>query len=182
MNRLQALHDAGVSIWLDTLSRELLDSGEFAELIANFAVSGATSNPTIFAKAITGSERYDEQLRAAVASGTRDPLADSEAVLETREVRVDHLLVAGEREQQCDVDVDAASGQLLDRGDTRRGGRDLDHHVRPVEPVPEVDRLLDRRLGVVGEVGGALEGDESVAPLARVVGWTQQVRCLADVL
>jgi hypothetical protein len=117
-----------------------------------------------------------------VASGTRDPLADSEAVLETREVRVDHLLVAGEREQQCDVDVDAASGQLLDRGDTRRGGRDLDHHVRPVEPVPEVDRLLDRRLGVVGEVGGALEGDESVAPLARVVGWTQQVRCLADVL
>ena len=33
MNRLQALHDAGVSIWLDTLSRELLDSGEFATLI-----------------------------------------------------------------------------------------------------------------------------------------------------
>jgi len=73
MNRLRALHDAGVSIWLDTLSRELLDSGEFAELIANFAVSGATSNPTIFAQAITGSESYDEQLRAAAASGTRDP-------------------------------------------------------------------------------------------------------------
>jgi transaldolase len=73
MNRLQALHDAGVSIWLDTLSRELLESGEFAELIASFAVSGATSNPTIFAKAITGSESYDEQLRAAVASGMRDP-------------------------------------------------------------------------------------------------------------
>ena len=67
MNRLQALHDAGVSIWLDTLSRELLDSGEFARLIADFAVTGATSNPTIFAKAITGSERYDDQLRAAVA-------------------------------------------------------------------------------------------------------------------
>jgi len=67
MNRLRALHDAGVSIWLDTLSRELLDSGQFAELIADFAVTGATSNPTIFAKAITGSERYDDQLRAAVA-------------------------------------------------------------------------------------------------------------------
>ena len=73
MNRLQALHDAGVSIWLDTLSRELLDSGEFAGLIADFAVTGATSNPTIFAKAITGSDRYDDQLRAAVASGVRDP-------------------------------------------------------------------------------------------------------------
>jgi transaldolase len=73
MKRLWALHDAGVSIWLDTLSRELLDSGEFAALIADAAVTGATSNPTIFAKAITGSDRYDEQLGAAVASGERDP-------------------------------------------------------------------------------------------------------------
>ena len=69
----RALHDAGVSIWLDTLSRELLDSGAFATLIADCAVTGATSNPTIFAKAITGSDRYDDQLRAAVASGVRDP-------------------------------------------------------------------------------------------------------------
>ena len=73
MNRLQALHDAGVSIWLDTLSRELLDSGDFARLIADSAVTGATSNPTIFAKAITGSDRYDDQLRAAVDAGVRDP-------------------------------------------------------------------------------------------------------------
>jgi transaldolase len=73
MNRLQQLHDAGVSIWLDTLSRELLDSGGFAELVADYAVTGATSNPTIFAKAITGSDDYDDQLRAAVASGVHDP-------------------------------------------------------------------------------------------------------------
>jgi transaldolase len=73
MNRLDQLHDAGVSIWLDTLSRELLDRGAFATLIADCSVTGATSNPTIFAKAITGSDRYDEQLRAAVASGVRDP-------------------------------------------------------------------------------------------------------------
>ncbi len=73
MNRLKQLQDAGVSIWLDTLSRELLDSGAFAELIAESAVTGATSNPTIFAKAITGSDRYDDQLRAAVAAGVRDP-------------------------------------------------------------------------------------------------------------
>jgi transaldolase len=72
MNRPKRLHEAGVSIWLDTLSRELLDSDAFAALIADFAVTGATSNPTIFAKAITGSDRYDDQLRAAVASGIRD--------------------------------------------------------------------------------------------------------------
>jgi transaldolase len=70
--RLEQLRDAGVSIWLDTLSRELLDSGAFAALIADQAVTGATSNPTIFAKAITGSDRYDGQIRAA---GVRDPQA-----------------------------------------------------------------------------------------------------------
>jgi transaldolase len=72
MNRLGLLHHAGVSIWLDTLSRELLDSGAFASLIADCSVTGATSNPTIFAKAITGSNGYDDQLRAAAASGIRD--------------------------------------------------------------------------------------------------------------
>ena len=71
-NRLQRLHDAGVSIWLDMLSRDLLDSGDFAALIAESAVTGATSNPTIFAKAITGSDAYDDQIRAEVSSGVRD--------------------------------------------------------------------------------------------------------------
>jgi transaldolase len=75
VDRVQRLHDAGVSIWLDTLSRDLLQSGEFDRLIAERAVTGATSNPTIFARAICGSERYDEQLRAAVGRGIRDPRA-----------------------------------------------------------------------------------------------------------
>ena len=73
MRRLDQLQDAGVSIWLDTLSRELLDCGAFADLIADSAVTGATSNPTIFAKAITGSDRYDDQLHGALAAGVRDP-------------------------------------------------------------------------------------------------------------
>lgn len=73
MNRLSQLHDAGVSIWLDTLSRPLLETGEFARLVREQAVTGATSNPTIFAKAITGSDRYDDQLRAAVSGGLRSP-------------------------------------------------------------------------------------------------------------
>jgi transaldolase len=73
MSRLQALHAAGVSIWLDTLSRELLDSGAFTTLIDDASVTGATSNPTIFARAITGSDAYDDQLCAAVAAGITDP-------------------------------------------------------------------------------------------------------------
>ena len=73
MNRLRRLRDAGVSIWLDTLSRDLLDSGTFSRLVAECEVSGATSNPTIFAKAIAGSNRYDGPLGRAVASGAGDP-------------------------------------------------------------------------------------------------------------
>ena len=73
MNRLQRLHEAGVSIWLDTLSRELLESGAFARLVADCAVTGATSNPTIFANAITGSDRYYDQLDAAVVAGSCAP-------------------------------------------------------------------------------------------------------------
>src|SRR5215472_4260798 len=69
---LQRLREAGVSVWLDTLSRELLDGGGFAELIRDYGVTGATSNPTIFAQAITGSDRYDAQLRELTAGGERD--------------------------------------------------------------------------------------------------------------
>jgi transaldolase len=65
---LRRLHEAGVSIWLDTISRQLLGSGDFSVLIRDFSVTGATSNPTIFAKAITASHLYDEQLRGLASS------------------------------------------------------------------------------------------------------------------
>jgi transaldolase len=73
MNRLHALHKAGVSIWLDSLSRDLLESGEFERLVTDYSVTGATSNPTIFAKAITGSRAYNAQLRGLVRRGVEDP-------------------------------------------------------------------------------------------------------------
>lgn len=77
-DRLGALTDAGVSIWLDDMSRERLRSGNLAELIERFHVSGVTSNPSIFSKAISGSPLYTDQLRALKASG-----ADVEAALTT---------------------------------------------------------------------------------------------------
>ena len=73
MNRLQHLQNAGVSVWLDDLSRELIDTGELMRLVQEQAVTGATSNPTIFAKAIDGSKRYDRQLRLALEAGSSDP-------------------------------------------------------------------------------------------------------------
>lgn len=66
-DRLGELSDAGVSIWLDDLSRERIETGNLAELIKDKHVVGVTTNPTIFAGAIGNGERYDEQVRKLVA-------------------------------------------------------------------------------------------------------------------
>ena len=66
---LKQLSDAGVSIWLDDLSRERLVRGTLAELLRDKHVVGVTTNPTIFQKAISGSEIYDEQVRDLARRG-----------------------------------------------------------------------------------------------------------------
>ncbi len=58
-HNLQQLHDAGQSIWLDNITRGLLDSGTLARYISEFGLTGLTSNPTIFDEAIGGSGDYD---------------------------------------------------------------------------------------------------------------------------
>jgi transaldolase len=66
---LAALSRAGVSIWLDDLSRERLVSGSLADLAAHDHVSGVTTNPSIFAKAISAGDAYDAQLKDLAARG-----------------------------------------------------------------------------------------------------------------
>jgi transaldolase len=68
-DQLAALTEAGVSIWLDDLSRERLTSGSLADLVTHDRVVGVTTNPTIFAKAITGGDAYDAQIRDLAARG-----------------------------------------------------------------------------------------------------------------
>lgn len=68
-DRLAALSAAGVSIWLDDLSRERLDSGNLAGLIEDKHVVGVTTNPTIFAGALADGAAYDEQVRELAARG-----------------------------------------------------------------------------------------------------------------
>jgi transaldolase len=63
-SRLHELEEHGVSVWVDSLSREMLETGELKRLIEEDAVVGVTSNPTIFEKALSTGEWYDEQLRA----------------------------------------------------------------------------------------------------------------------
>lgn len=84
-DNLEALADAGVSIWLDDLSRARLESGNLAELIERRHVTGVTSNPTIFQAAISDGSHYDEQLATLAASGAG--VEDAVLALTTDDVR-----------------------------------------------------------------------------------------------
>src|SRR5689334_9463459 len=68
-DRLKQLSEAGVSIWLDDLSRERLETGNLADLVKNSSVVGVTTNPSIFANALSEGERYDDQVRSLAADG-----------------------------------------------------------------------------------------------------------------
>ena len=82
---LHALHDAGQSIWLDFIDRTLLQSGDLVRRIRADALTGMTSNPTIFEKALAQGTAYDAQLKALASD--RTPWAIFEAV-ETDDVRL----------------------------------------------------------------------------------------------
>jgi transaldolase len=75
-DRLKQLADAGVSIWLDDLSRERIKTGNLEQLISGSSVVGVTTNPTIFASALSKGEQYDDQMRelAAVDSSVGDAI------------------------------------------------------------------------------------------------------------
>ena len=72
-SRLHELSEHGVSVWIDSLSREMLETGELARLMEEDAVVGVTSNPTIFQKALAEGDWYDEQLETA-AKEIDDPI------------------------------------------------------------------------------------------------------------
>jgi transaldolase len=59
MKATQTLHDRGQSLWLDNITRELLDTGTLARYINDLSVTGLTSNPTIFDHAIKNSTAYE---------------------------------------------------------------------------------------------------------------------------
>src|SRR3954463_1950165 len=69
-NRLKQLHDAGVSIWLDFIDRSILRNGDLAQRIRDDSLTGMTSNPTIFEKALAEGTAYDDQMRGAPGSPT----------------------------------------------------------------------------------------------------------------
>ena len=69
MNRLRALNDHGQVVWMDFIHRTMLTGGELEQLVREDGLTGVTSNPAIFEKAIGGSSDYDDQMREVLASG-----------------------------------------------------------------------------------------------------------------
>jgi transaldolase len=69
-SRLHELSAQGVSVWIDSLSREMLATGELERLVREDAVVGETSNPTIFEKALSTGDWYDDRLREALEETT----------------------------------------------------------------------------------------------------------------
>jgi transaldolase len=84
-DRLQALSDQGVSVWLDDISRGRLQSGNLAKLIETRHVVGVTSNPTIFAKAVADAEDYADQVNELAVRGVS--VAEAMRAIMTYDVR-----------------------------------------------------------------------------------------------
>ena len=69
MKSTQALHDLGQSLWLDNITRDILDDGTLRRYIEEFSVTGLTSNPTIFDEAIGGGSAYDKGIHEKAEAG-----------------------------------------------------------------------------------------------------------------
>src|SRR5271165_331481 len=82
MNRAQELHGLGQSLWLDNITREILDNGTLRRYINEFAVTGLTSNPTIFDEAIGTTNAYDDAIRGKASTGKSGEALFMELALE----------------------------------------------------------------------------------------------------
>ncbi len=152
MNDLNRLNEIGQSIWLDNLSRDLLQTGRLQELIGK-GVSGLTSNPSIFAKAIVGSERY------------RDDLARAKAMDATPQARLETLLIP---------DIQAACDLFLPVFETSRGNDgyvslevspELAHDAKAtVDQAKRLRQAVDRP-NVLIKVPGTAAGQEALESL-----------------
>jgi transaldolase len=134
MKATQALHNLGQSIWLDNITRDLLDSGTLARYVDELSVTGLTSNPTIFDHAIKNSTAYDAAIRDKMSKGKSGEALFFELALE------DLMRAAGlfrpVHEQTDGVDgwVSLEVSPLLahDTASTLAAARDL--HTRAGQP------------------------------------------------
>src|SRR6201982_2535165 len=130
---LAALSAAGVSVWLDDLSRQRLQSGNLQELIDTKSVVGVTTNPSIFQKALAEGDAYDAQIAELAERG-----ADVDATIRT--VTTDDVRNAADVLRPQWEASDGVDGRVSIEGDPRLAP----HHDKTVAQAVELWKIVDR--------------------------------------
>jgi transaldolase len=125
--RLRKLSEAGVSIWLDDLSRERIETGDLGSMIEEQHVVGVTTNPSIFASALSDGERYDDQVKRLTADGADVDRAVMELTTDDVRNACDVLTPVWERTQGIDgrVSIEVSPELAFDTDATVESARAL---------------------------------------------------------
>ena len=128
------LHDLGQSLWLDNITRELLDSGTLKRYIDELSVTGLTSNPTIFDHAIKNSAAYDDAIRRSAGEGVTDEAIFFDLALEDITRAADQFLPVHEKTNGVDgwVSLEVSPVLAYDTAKTIAAAREL--HARAARP------------------------------------------------
>jgi transaldolase len=134
MRATQLLHDQGQSLWLDNITRDLLNKGTLRRYIDELSVTGLTSNPTIFDHAIKNSQAYDASIAEKVSRGKSGEDLFFELALEDLTRAADLFRPVYERTNRVDGFVSLEVSPLLayDTATTIRAAKDL--HARAARP------------------------------------------------
>src|SRR5271157_5385138 len=134
MKATQLLHDLGQSLWLDNITRDLLNSGTLKSYIDGLSVTGLTSNPTIFDHAIKKSATYDPDILEKLAQGKSGETLFFELALDDLTRAADLFRPTHEQTKGVDGWVSLEVSPLLayDTGSTLAAAKDL--HARGARP------------------------------------------------
>jgi len=132
MKATQQLHDLGQSLWLDNITRGLLSSGTLARYIDEFSVTGLTSNPTIFDKAMSSGELYDEAIREKARAGKSGEALFFELALEdlTQAAELLHPIFAASAGEDGWVSLEVSPLLADDTAGTLEAARQLHAQAR----------------------------------------------------
>ena len=187
MNATKALHNLGQSLWLDNITRDILDNGTLQRYINELSVTGLTSNPTIFDHAIKNSTHYDSAIREKLVQGKSGEALFFELALEDLRRAADLFRPIHEKTKGVDGWVSLEVSPLLaydasttiaaakdmsegDRGAMVRGmverlanrlkqnGDDVDGWLRLVRAYLVMGER-DKAIGALGEARGAVAND-----------------------
>ena len=134
MKATRLLHDLGQSIWLDNITRDLLDSGTLKRYIDVLSVTGLTSNPTIFDRAIKNSAAYDDAIRRQAGEGVTDEELFFDLALEDITRAADLFLPVHEKTNGVDgwVSLEISPVLAYDTAKSINAAREL--HARAARP------------------------------------------------